>query len=70
MLPHPDLQPLSLVTDASGTWGCGAYWDRKWFQLQWSHMFADAHISVKELTPVVLATAIWGSTWSGHRVQI
>ena len=70
MLPHLDLQLLSLVTDASGTWGCGAYWDCEWFQLQWSDMFADAHISVKELTPVVLATAICGRTWSGHKVQI
>ena len=31
MLPHTDLQLLSLVTDASGTWGCGSYWDREWF---------------------------------------
>ena len=70
MLPLPDLQPFGLVTDASGNWGCGAYWDREWFQLQWSNMLADAHISVKELTPIVLATAIWGRAWSGHKVQI
>ena len=21
--------------DASGSWGCGAYWNGQWFHLQW-----------------------------------
>ncbi len=24
-----------VVSDASGTWGCGAYWGRTWLQLPW-----------------------------------
>ena len=48
MLPLQNLQPFGLVTDASGNWGCGAYWDQEWFQFQWSNMLTDAHISVKE----------------------
>jgi hypothetical protein len=24
-----------LFTDASGSWGCAALWDKQWFQLQW-----------------------------------
>ena len=30
------LVPTSTLTsDASGTWGCGAFWESKWFQLAW-----------------------------------
>ena len=69
MLPLPKLQSAPLVADASGNWGCGAYWDQEWFQLKWSQMLAGAHISVKELTPIVLATAIWGKHWRCGKVQ-
>ena len=31
-----------------------------WFQIQWNELLRGAHISVKELTPIVIATAIWG----------
>ena len=27
------------------------------------------HITVKELAPVVLACALWGSEWQGQRVE-
>ena len=60
MLLLPNLLSAALVTDTSGNWGCGAYWGQEWFQLKWSQMLAGAHISAKELTPTVLATAIWG----------
>lgn len=69
MLPLP-MAPSSLVTDASGSWGCGAYWEQEWFQLQWSGMLANAHISVKELTPVVLSVALWGKAWKGRRILV
>ena len=54
----PDIQ---FTTDASGTWGCGAYWHPHWFQLQWVNLLAHSHISVKELTPIILAVATWGT---------
>ena len=25
----------SLTSDASGSWGCGTFWDSSWFQLKW-----------------------------------
>ena len=25
-----------LTSDASGSWGCGAYWSTKWFQFAWA----------------------------------
>ena len=27
---------VHLWSDASGSWGCGAWWDNNWFQLKWS----------------------------------
>ena len=30
----PTYRDLSIISDASGTWGCAAVWDTHWFQLQ------------------------------------
>ena len=63
-------QPNAIVTsDASGRWGCGAFWDQSWFQLQWSRMLQDTHITIKELVPIVLAAAVWGRAWHGLTIQ-
>lgn len=59
----------SVWTDASGTWGCGAFYDDKWFQLCWPPSLRSSHITVKELVPVVLAAAVWGSKWAGQNVM-
>ena len=71
MLPPPT-QLLTLVSNASGNWGCGTYWNSYWFQLQlpWNSSLVDTHISVKELAPIVLATAIWGKAWKGHTIRV
>jgi len=48
-----------LTSDASGSWGCGALSSGGcWFQLQWPEAWADVHITVKELLPVVIGVAI------------
>ena len=53
----------SVVSDASGKWGCGALSEEKWFQLRWPAELQDCHITVKELVPIVLAAGIWGKQW-------
>ena len=62
----PSLRPISVevVSDASGSWGCGAYWYAHWFQLQWSTRAHPLSIAVKELLPVVVAAATWGPLWA------
>ena len=31
-----ELKPTVVLTsDASGSWGCGAFWNTKWLQLAW-----------------------------------
>ena len=51
---------MTLHTDASGTWGCGALLYPQWFQLQWPEAWSSVAIMIKELVPIVLACAVWG----------
>ena len=68
-LPTPALLPsVELMSDASGSWGCGAWHARSWFQLQWDARSHPLSIAEKELLPIILACAIWGRSWQGHRV--
>ena len=59
----------SISTDASGSWGCGAFCGGKWFHLRWPPSLQRSHITVKELVPIVLAAAVWGSEWVGQNVM-
>eukprot|EP00731_Ephydatia_muelleri_P033087 Em0025g43a len=52
-------------TDASGSWGCGAWCGPKWFQVKWGSRMSAIPIAVKELIPIILAAAIWGQCWKG-----
>ena len=60
-----------LISDASGSWGCGAYFGSKWFALAWSSCpaWAEVHISVQELLPIVVSCAIWGSDMTGDHIR-
>ena len=50
-------------------WGCGAYRDAKWFQLQWPPSLQAASMQVKELIPLVVAAWLFGSSWAGKVIQ-
>ena len=63
--PHPSIE---LASDASGSWGCGAWCGTKWFQYPWNVSVMRLDITVKELVPIVIAAAIWGSEWRGTQV--
>ena len=66
-LSNPDLE---LWSDASGSWGCGAYWQGLWFQVRWEGLtIACESISAKELFPIVVAALVWGREWRGLTVQ-
>ena len=63
-------EPAVVVTsDASGHWGCGAFCERKWFQLQCDPTLSQKSIAAKELIPIVVACAVWGLTWEGQVVR-
>ena len=72
LLPQPASTPFSqtVVSDASGSWGCGAFTctNTQFFQLQWPQSWSEICIAAKELLPVVASAAIWGRGWRGSRV--
>ena len=58
-----------LHTDASGSWGCGAWSLPHWLQVPWQNELQGASIALKELVLVVVAAALWGPEWSGSYVM-
>ena len=61
---------ITVVSDASGSWGCGTFWGSRWFQVEWDGYLPTAHIAIKEMVPAVIAAAIWGKSWKGKAVRI
>ena len=60
---------FTVTSDASGSWGCGAYSGNQWFQLQWDSGTASKSIAYLELVPILIAGLIWGRQWSGSYVR-
>ena len=44
--------------------------DTSWFQLHCAGHLTDAHVSVKELVPIVIAVVIWGHKWVGKAILV
>ena len=60
----------TLTSDASGSWGCGAFTTGgHWFQFQWPEVREAVHVKAKELLPIVVAYAVWGQDWTGKTVH-
>ena len=57
-----------MASDASDSWGCGAWHGHSWFQVQWDERSAPLPIMVKELLLIVLASSISGPGLVNHRV--
>ena len=36
---------VTITSDTSGTWGCGAWCQQRWFQLQWPDIIQNKHIA-------------------------
>ncbi len=66
-LHGPQHYSAMVTSDASGSWGCGAYQEDQWFQLQWQGTQLGS-IAAKELVPILIAAAIWGRKWFGKAV--
>ena len=68
VIPGPARDEVVVTSDASGSWGCGAWTQDSWLQYKWPDN-CDFHISFKELFALVLAAAVWGRGWNGSMVQ-
>ena len=67
---HPGIMATPTITvysDASGSWGYGAWCEpgMQWFHGAWPPWWQGRSITAKELLPIVLAAAMWGSQWQG-----
>lgn len=71
LLP-PATPNITIISDASGSWGCGAFnqCTGEWFQISWPTTWKDINIAVKELLPSTIAAVIWGNQWKGQRILI
>ena len=67
--PPPQLTVKEMASDASGSWGCGAWHDNKWFQPQWDVTSQEMAITAKELLPIVVACALWGPSWTDRCIR-
>ena len=69
LLTPPRQRPTTeMASDASGSWGCGAWHDSRWFQVKWDAASQELPIMVKEMLPIVLACERWGPLWQNQRV--
>ena len=54
---------ISVTSDASRTWGCGA-----WVVLGWEiQTFSDYY---KRINPVMIVSFLWGQNWKGYKVTV
>jgi hypothetical protein len=66
----PPREPsVHVYSDASGGHGYGAFVEGLgWFQGHWPMGWEEVDISVKELVPVVMASALWGRHWTSKHI--
>ena len=67
-----DAHDLELFTDASGTLGCGAYFQGSWFHYSWQpHQRLSPKVSIQwqELFAILAATLTWGHKWQRKRIK-
>ena len=62
-------QFVQLYTDASGSIGYGAVYEKQWFLGSWPEPWLGYNITVLELYPIVAAVAVWGHMWRNRSVH-
>ena len=60
---------IKVVSDASGSWGCGVLSANNWFHLQWPAVLTPLSKAYKELIPIVVASFAWGKSWAGKVIE-
>ena len=73
ILRDPSTAPptqITIQTEASGSWGCGAVHGCLWLQLRWSGEWECQDIMAKWLVPAVLRMAVWGPLLARQNVLL
>ena len=69
LLKLADSAHATIQTNVSGSWGCGAFFDNKWFQWQWPWEWQPVNIMAKEMAPIFLSCGVWGHLLARLRVR-
>ena len=56
----------TIQTDASGSWGCRAFFQGRWLQWQWPAQWVPLNIMAKEMVLIVLSCSVWGPLIAKH----
>ncbi len=66
----PAIPTTHIYSDASGSFGCGAFYPEhcSWFQLAWPSAWDTTGITAKELLPIIVASLLFGRHWAGMHV--
>ena len=59
-----------IYSDASGSWGCGDFFDNHWFQYAWTTEWSEIGIVAKELLPIVISCVVWGPVLSRKSIEV
>ena len=68
--PPSQATDIHLYSDASGSFGCGAWWGVEWLRYLWQESWIHQSIAAKELLPIVMAGMLWGRHWRRRRVIV
>ena len=69
LTPSNGAPDCCIETDASGSWGCGAWFASLWFHYNWPADWATIGIMTKELIPILFSCVVWSSTLARQRIQ-
>ena len=58
----PTTPSAHLYSDASGSYGCGAFYYNSWFQVRWPTAWDDTGIAAKELVPIIVSALCGDNT--------
>ena len=65
--PPPASLHAEFASDASGTWGCGAWCQDEWWQCEWPQGLSQG-ITFKDMFAMIVAAAVWGREWRGQHI--
>ena len=65
----PNSATYIVTSDASGYWGCGAWFQNDWFSMPWGQNHDTLHITVKEMVSIILPAITCGHNWKVGKVM-
>lgn len=71
--PAKSKKLVNIYADASGRYGLGCVWDKKWIVSQWEEEWLSNNyqsMELLEMKAILVAILTWGHDWTGYLVRI